>query len=174
MAIVARQWVPSAAIVPQERGEAFLAAVDGAGWSEGVGFYRGFFSAFRLRAGRDMWFHVPLPTPVERNGRSLSLASVSLLWETLDDAEIGWLILQHGGAERLPLTERLVPPASEAVPFDPPEQWQSYYPPMHLRLTEIAVPLPLRFGVQLCIMVRAPARDGTFRFYGAGAAFSDD
>lgn len=172
--IVERVWVPSAAVQVQERGPDYLAAVDGADWSEGHGFHRGFFSTFRVRAGKQVWFHYPLPTPVERNGMPLFLHSVSLLWETIDDAAIGWLVLQHGGMERMPLTERLAVPPSEAVPFDPPELWRDRYPVSDRRLTEIVVPAPLalRFGVQLCVMVQAPQRDGTVRFYGAGAAYS--
>lgn len=176
MTIVARHWVPSTAVVPQERGPEFLAAVDGADWSEGTGFHRGFFSAFRIRAGKDVWFHFPLPTPVELNGKPLFLDSVSLLWETLDGARIGWMIAQHGGMERLPLTERLVAPPASSEPFAPPELWRQYYPASDRKLTEISLSkrVPLRFGVQLCVLVSAPDHDGTVRFYGAGAAFSDE
>lgn len=173
--IVQRCWLPSAAVVPQERGRDHLGPVDGADWSEGVGLHRGFFSAFCVRAGRDVWFHWPLPTPVEAAGRSLHLDSVSLLWETLDRAAIGWIVLQHGGMERLPLTERLAEPPGEPVPFDPPERWRDRYPASARRLTELPLRprLALRFGVQLCVLVRAAEQDGTVRFYGAGAAFAD-
>lgn len=169
-----RIWLPSAAVVPQERGPDYLAAVDGAEWSEGLGFHRGFFSTFRIRAGRDVWFHFPFPTPVEEDGEDRSLTAISLLWETLDDARIGWIVVQHGGMERLPLTERLAAVSSEPVPFDPPEQWRAYVPQSARRLTELPLQsaLPLRFGVQLCVMVSAPERDGTVRFYGAGATFA--
>ena len=47
--------------------------------------------------------------------------------------------------------------------------------PKCIEAGEIALPqpLPLRFGVQLCVRVSAPeVSDGTVRFYGAGAAFS--
>lgn len=174
MGIVSRIWVPSAAVVPQERGPEFLAAIDGAEWSEGVGFHRGFFSTFRIRAGKDVWFHFPLPTPVEQDGRPLALASVSLLWECLEGASIGWLCLQHGGMDRVQLTERLAEPPSEPVPHQVPEQWAQYHPAGLRRLTELPLerPLPLRFGIQLCTMVRAPEADATVRFYGAGAAFT--
>jgi hypothetical protein len=173
--IVERIWLPSAAVVPQERGPEYLEAVDGADWSEGVGFHRGFFSSFRVRAGKEMWFHFPLPTPVVRDGRPLALADVSLLWETLDGARIIWLVLQHGGMERRPLTERLAEPASVPVPFDPPEQWRQYYPASNRRLTEIPFdpPMPLRFGVQLCVGVSAADGVGTVRFYGAGASLTE-
>lgn len=176
MSIVARHWVPSAAVVPQERGSEFLAAVDGADWSEGIGFTRGFFSAFRLRAGKDVWFHFPLPTPTELHGKPLFLDSVSLLWECLDGARIGWMVVQHGGMDRLPLIERLAEPPSVHVPHDVPEEWRRYHPDSERRLTELALTprLPLRFGVQLCVMVSAPDHDATVRFMGAGAAFSDE
>jgi hypothetical protein len=175
MGIVARHWVPSAAVVAQERGPEFLGPVDGADWSAGAGFHRGFFSAFRIKAGKDVWFHFPLPTPVELDGRGLFLASVSLLWECLEGARIGWIVAQHGGMERLPLTERMGEVPSEELPFEPPELWREYYPASARRLTELALTprLPLRFGVQLCAMVTAPEAEGTVRFYGAGAAFSD-
>jgi hypothetical protein len=176
MGVVQRVWVPSASVVLQERGADFVAVVDGAVWSEGVGFYRGFFTAFRIRAGKQVWFHFPIPTPTEIRGEPLFLDQVSLLWETLDDAAIGWVVLQHGGMERLPLTERLAVPASEPAPFDPPEQWREYYPAADRRLTNLPLRprVPLQFGVQLCVMVHAPEDDGTVRFYGAGAAFSDE
>ncbi|MFD1612304.1 hypothetical protein ACFSCW_10865 [Sphingomonas tabacisoli] len=176
MAIVARHWVPSAAVQVQERGAEYLGPVDGADWSEGVGFHRGFFSAFRVRAGKDVWFHFPLPTPVEIGGKPLHLDSVSLLWETGDGAQLTWLVLQHGGMERLPLTERLAPLPSSPEPFEPPELWRQYYPASDRRLTELPVSprVPLRFGVQLCVLASAAVdRDGLVRFYGAGAAFAD-
>lgn len=173
--ITDRIWLPSAAVVPQERGPDFFASVDGADWSDGFGWHRGFFSSFRLRAGREAWFHFPLPTPVLRDGRPQALAEVSLMWEIADGARIHWLVLQHGGMERIPLTERESEPASEAVPFDPPEQWRQFYPASARRLTTISFGplLRLRFGVQLCVGVTAPESDGTIRFYGAGAAFAD-
>ncbi len=175
MTIVARHWVPSAAVVPQERGPEFLGPVDGTDWSDGIGLYRGFFSSFRVRAGKDVWFHFPVPTLVEQGGKPLFLDSVSLLWECLDGAALTWLVIQHGGMERLALTERMAAPPALPAPFDPPEQWRQYHPASDRQLTELALTprLSLRFGVQLCIMVSAPEQDGTVRFHGAGAAFSD-
>lgn len=166
-------WVPGAAVVLQERGSDFVAAADGANWSEGHGFYRGFFTAFRIRAGKDVWFHFPFPTPVRRDTKPLALVATTLLWETLDEAELTWIVLQHGGMERLPLTERLAPVVSDPVPFAPPEQWREYYPASNRRLSRFAMsePLPLRFGLQLSVGVRAARQDGTVRFYGAGADF---
>lgn len=175
MGIVSRIWVPAAAVVPQERGPEHLSAVDGADWSEGTGFYRGFFSAFRIRAGKSVWFHFPLPTPVEQNGHQLCLSEVSLLWECLDAARIEWMTVQHGGMERVELTPRLSSPASVQVPFEPEPEFRPWCPETDRQLSEIALvqPMPLRFGVQLCVAVAASEQDGTVRFYGAGAAFSD-
>lgn len=149
--------------------------VDEAAWSEGTGFYRGFFSAFRIKAGKAVWFHFALPTPVEQDGRPLALHSVSLLWECLDQARIGWMTVQHGGMERIELIPRLTSPASVPVPFEPEPEFRQWCPVTNRQLSEIALPapLPLRFGVQLCVMVSAPeSSDGTVRFYGAGAAFT--
>lgn len=172
--IVDRIWVPSAAVVPQERGTDYFAPVDGADWSDGFGWHRGFFSSFRLRAGKDAWFHFPLPTPVTRGGAAMALAELSVMWEVLDGARIHWMVLQHGGMERLPLTERLAEPPSEAAPFDPPEQWRDYYPRSNRRLTTLPfeTALRLQFGLQLCVGVSAAETDGTVRFYGAGAGFT--
>ena len=110
---------------------------------------------------------------MERDGQQLALASVSLLWEVLDEADLTWVVLQHGGVERIPLTERLSSPPYTNIPFVPPEQWRAYYPDMQRRLSEFAMPapLPLRFGLQLSVGVNAGTSDGTVRFYGAGAAF---
>jgi hypothetical protein len=175
MSIIQRTWLPAAAVVPQERGPEFLGTVDGADWSEGLGFYRGFFSAFRIKADKSVWFHWPLPTPVERDGRPLFLHSLSLLWECLDGAQIGWMTAQHGGMDRIELIPRLTAPASVPVPFEPEPEFRQWCPMTDRQLSEIALPqpLPLRFGVQLCVMVSAPeVSDGTIRFYGAGGAFS--
>lgn len=173
--IVEKIWLPGAAVVLQERGSDFIAPVDGADWSDGCGFYRGFFTAFRIRAGKDVWFHFPLPTPVRRDGRSLALSGLTLLWETMDEAVLTWVVLQHGGMERLPLTERLAPVPSVPVPFDPPEKWREFYPASDRRLSTFPMPepLPLSFGLQLSIGVRTGERDGTVRFYGAGAEFCE-
>lgn len=176
MTIIARHWVPAAAVVPQERGGDHIGPVDGADWSEGIGFNRGFFSAFRIRAGKSVWFHFPLPTPVELGGKPLFLASLSLLWEVLDGARIDWVTVQHGGMDRIELTPRGSAPDSVPVPFEPTPEFRPWCPETARRLSEMPLcpGLPLRFGVQLCVGVAAPAdADGTVRFYGAGAAFSD-
>jgi len=168
-------WLPSAAVVLQERGSDYIAAIDDAPWSQGHGFHRGFFSSFRIRAGKNVWFHFPLPTPTEANGVQRALDAVMLMWEVMDAAQINWIVLQHGGMERIPLTEIGNEPPFESVPFDPPELWREYYPKAARRLTRIAMeqPLPLRFGLQLSVGIQAADGDGTVRFYGAGAAFSD-
>lgn len=173
---IASQWVPSAAVQVQERGPENIAAVDDAAWSEGHGFHRGFFSAFRIRKGRDVWFHFPLPTQVESEGRQVYLQSVSLIWEAIDNAEIGWSTLQHGGFERIELTPRLENPSYTKIASEVPEAARKFYPEMNRLLSRFALeqPLPLQFGVQLCVMIRAPEQDGTIRFYGAGGDFAVD
>ncbi len=166
--------MPAAAVVAQECGPDYLGVIDDAAWSEGRGFYRGFFSSFRVRAGKTVWFHWPLPTPVELGGQRLALASISLLWETRDDAAISWITVQHGGMDRIEMTGRMQPPPAVPVPFTPTSEFRPFCPENDRQLTEIALPAPLtlRFGVQLCVMVSAPEdRDGTVRFYGAGADF---
>lgn len=174
MTIIARHWVPAASVVPQERGPEYLGPVDCADWSEGQGFYRGFFSAFRIRANKEVWFHFPLPTPTEIGGKQLHLAEVSLLWEVIDGAKINWMTVQHGGMERIELIPRLTSPASVEVPFEPEPEFRQYCPATARQLSEIPLTpsVPLRFGVQLCVLVSAGETDGTIRFYGAGAAYS--
>lgn len=175
MAIVLKQWVPSAAIQAQECGPEFLGVVDDAEWSNGRGFYRGYFSAFRIKAGKSVWFHFPLPTPVELSGKPLWLATVSLLWETLEGARIEWLTAQHGGMDRVQLVHRDETLPARLQPFDMPADAVGRIPETSRQLTEIRLeePLSLRFGVQLCIMVTADEEDGVARFYGAGAGFAD-
>ncbi len=173
MTLHSRVWLPAAAVVPQERGPEYLGVVDGADWSEGNGFYRGFFATFRIKAGKSVWFHWPMPTPVEQDGKALALHSLSLLWECQDGARINWMTVQHGGMDRIELLPRLTSPAAVAVPFEPDEEFRPWCPVTDRQLSEIALPrpLPLRFGVQLCVMVSAAELDGTVRFYGAGADF---
>lgn len=175
MTQVTRLWLPAAAVVPQERGPDYFGIVDDSDWSEGTGFYRGFFTSFRLRAGKSAWFHWPLATPVVQDGRAMALLSVSLLWETLDGARLDWVTLHHGGMDRIELTPRLQPPSSTPVPFEPAPEFRPWCPQTDRQLSEfpLADPLPLRFGVQLGVMVTAPAdAEATVRFYGAGADFS--
>lgn len=173
MGLATRIWVPSAAVVPQERGSNVFAAVDGADWSEGVGFYRGFFSAFRIRAGQTAWFHFPLPTPIEQDGQPMALAAVELLWEVLEDARISWATVQHGGMDRIELIPRLTSPAGVPVPFEPEPEFRPWCPVTNRQLSTFPLDPPLRlsFGVQLCIQVSAGEADGTVRLYGAGASF---
>ncbi|HKT86030.1 MAG TPA: hypothetical protein VJQ77_08100 [Novosphingobium sp.] len=173
MNLLHRQWLASAAVVPQERGPEFLGIIDDAPWSEGLGFNRGFFSAFRVRAGKDVWFHWPFPTPVLADGRQLYLTGMNLLWEVADGARIGWITLQHGGMDRMELSPRQAAPDSIEVPFDCPPELRKWYPAVNRRLTRLALPepLPLTYGVQLSVLVSAGEQDGTVRFYGAGADF---
>lgn len=168
-----RIWLPAAAVVPQERGAEFLGPVDGADWSDGLGFYRGFFSTFRVRAGKSVWFHWALPTPVEQHGTAMAMKGVSLLWECQDGARIDWMSVQHGGMDRIELVPRLTSPVSIPVQFEPEEEFRPWCPVTDRQLSEIDLPrpLPLCFGVQLCVMVSAGEQDGTVRFYGAGADF---
>lgn len=175
MTIVSRQWVPGSTVVPQERGPEFLGPVDGAEWSDGLGFYRGFFASFAVKPGKDVWFHFPLPCEVERDGKALFLDSVSLLWECDGSARIGWMTVQHGGLERIAITGRMEEPPSVPMPHEVAEEDRKYFPVSHRRITEIALTprLPLRFGLQLCVMVAGGESGGTVRFHGAGAAFSD-
>jgi hypothetical protein len=167
--------VPSAAIQVQECGPEFLGVIDGAEWSNGRGFHRGYFSAFRIKARKSVWFHFPLPTAVELFGKPLWLAAVSLLWETLDGARVDWLTVQHGGMDRIELVPKGGTLLAEEQPFDMPMDARGRVPETSRNLTEIQLeePLALRFGVQLCIMVTAGDRDGIARFYGAGACFAD-
>ena len=163
-------WLPPAAVVPQEYGPDWFDSVDGMEWSRGRGFYRGFSTSFALRPGKDAWFHFPFPvvagTIVER---------FRLLWETGGDARLGWVICHHGGAERLPLTERLAPVPGVAEPFAPPEQWRQYYPAMDRRLSDFPVPAPFpaRFGLQLCVLATGGSDGGIVRFYGAALVTGD-
>lgn len=161
-------WLPPAAVQLQEHGPDWLEIVDGKPWSAEQGFHRGFSSSFRLRAGREIWFHFPFPTPA-----GASVDRVSLLWECADGAAITWAVLHHGGMDRRHLFEPGTPLTGTPEPFDPPAQWRQYYPACARVRADLPVdpPMPLHFGLQLCVLVRAGEQAGTVRFYGAGARF---
>ena len=154
-------WLAPASVVPQQTGPDWLGEVDGETWSAGQGYHRGFSSSFAILQDKDVWFHWPFQIEA---GRSIS--GFKLLWEAEGDCRIGWAVAHHGGAERIPLTERLADVAGQSIPFQPPELWQNYYPPMDRTLSDFPLvePLVTRFGLQLCVMATGA---GTIRFYGA-------
>jgi hypothetical protein len=158
---VTERWLAPAAVVPQQVGPDWLGVVDNEPWTEGRGFHRGFSSSFTILPERDVWFHWPFQVAA-----GTPVSGFKLLWETEGDCRIGWVIAHHGGCERIQLTERLAAVTGEKVPFDPPELWRQYYPPMARILSDfpLAEPLVPRFGVQLCVMATGA---GVIRFYGA-------
>lgn len=168
-------WLPPAAIQIQEQGPEYFEVVDGKPWSDQTGFHRGFSTSFRIRAGKEVWFHFPFPTPVRQNtATEVHAESVSLLWETEGGAQISWVVLHHGGIHRQHLTEPGVPISGRPQPYEPPAQWRQYYPDCAPIKTDLAVEPPMRmeFGLQLCVLARAEEAPGTIRFYGAGVIFS--
>jgi hypothetical protein len=156
-------WLSAAAIVSQQSGPDWLGIVDNEPWSEGRGFYRGFSTSFGIFAGKDVWFHWPFQLEAGKR-----LTGIKLLWETEGDCRIGWVVIHHGGAERIELTGRMAEVTGEAVPFEPPEEWRKYHPPMARVLTsfDLIEPVDLQFGIQLCVMASGA---GIIRFYGAAA-----
>jgi hypothetical protein len=163
-------WVPSAAVRSQHRGPHCFEVVDEHPGSEHEGFYRGFSTSFRLRAGADGWFHFPFATPSLIAGAEQALYRLSLLWETDGTARIAWVTMHHGGQTRIELSPRDAAIQGElrAVPGDP--RW----PAMAMRRSDWPVEpaLPVSMGVQLCVWVRTDAQaPGSVRFYGAGASF---
>lgn len=165
-------WAASAAIRAQDIGPDFFAPIDDHPGSEISGFYRGFTTSFRLKAGRNTWFHCPLPTPTLLNDTEISLSRVSLLWDQEDGAQLSWITLHHGGANRIELTER-----AKAVTG---EVHTEFTTPHGLKIRTlradfpIASPLRTGMGLQLCIHGEALDTAGTLRFFGAGALFSHD
>ena len=165
-------WVSGAAVRSQQSGPDFFDVVDDQPWSDREGFHRGFASSFRLRADREAWFHIPLPTPsLLPDAAALHADNIALLWETEGAARITWVTMHHGGVERVELSARLaeidgvLQPAPETERGPKCAMLRSDFP--------VRPRLPITFGLQLSVMVRTPAEaDGVIRFYGAGASFS--
>lgn len=162
-------WVPSAAVRGQHWGTGIFDVVDDHPASELTGFYRGFTTSFKLRAGKDSWFHFPITTPSMIAGTPLALERMSLLWETEDAASIAWVTLHHGGQTRIELSPRATPIEGELKTVQQDPRW----PRMAMRRTDwfIEPVLPVAMGIQLCIWVRTGDAPGIVRFYGAGASF---
>jgi len=168
----AQFWVSGAAVRNQQSGPDYFDVVDDQPWSDRDGFHRGFASSFRLRAGREAWFHIPLPTASALpDAATLAVDSVTLLWESEGAARIGWVTMHHGGAHRVELSERLGEVGGTLQPAPATERG----PKCAMLRSDFPVRprLPIVFGLQLSVMVLTPAdADGTIRFYGAGASFS--
>ena len=162
-------WMPSAAVRSQHWGSEFFDVVDDHPASELGGFYRGFTTSFKLRAGRDSWFHFPITTPSLIAGQPLALERLSLLWETDGTATIAWVTMHHGGQTRIELSPRNRPIDGELQSGEQDPRW----PPMAMRRTDWPIDpvLPVAMGIQLCIFVSAGDAPGIVRFYGAGASF---
>lgn len=162
-------WIPSAAVRSQHTGDTVFDVVDDHPGSEFAGFYRGFTTSFKLRAGKDSWFHFPVTTPSMIGGTALALERLSLLWETEGGASIGWVTMHHGGQTRIELSPRHTPIQGELQPARQDLHW----PAMAMRRTDWRIDpvLPVAMGIQLCIFVSAADAPGIVRFYGAGASF---
>ena len=164
-------WVASAAIRAQDAGPNTFEEVDGHAGSQIAGFYRGFSTSFRLKPEKNTWFHIPLPTPSLIGGGNLKLVTVSLLWDAEDDAYFDWATIHHGGATRIELTPRAEEIKGEI-------ETEKEYPHglkvvMRRSDFDLADPLPISMGLQLCLSGQSGGYAGTLRFYGAGAFFQE-
>ena len=162
-------WIPSAAVRSQHIGDTVFDVVDDHPGSDFAGFYRGFTTSFKLRAGKDSWFHFPITTPSIIAGTPLALERLSLLWETQGAASITWITMHHGGRTRVELSPRNTPVEGELEEFQQDPRW----PAMAMRRSDWRIDpvLPVAMGIQLCIFVSAADAPGIVRFYGAGASF---
>jgi hypothetical protein len=162
-------WIPSAAVRSQHIGDTVFDVVDDHPGSDFAGFYRGFTTSFKLRAGRDSWFHFPITTPSMIAGTPFALERLSLLWETDGAASIAWVTMHHGGRTRVELSPRNTPIEGELEAFQQDPRW----PPMAMRRSDWRIDpvLPVAMGIQLCIFASAANAPGVVRFYGAGASF---
>lgn len=163
-------WASSAAVRIQDAGPNFLDVVDQQENSDQSGFYRGFTTSFRLKAGKGTWFHFPLPTPSVIGGASLALSRVTILWDCEDGARLSWATVHHGGANRIELSPRESEISGRIESdFETPHGLK-----IRMRRQDFAIdaPLPVAMGLQLCLYGEAVKEAGTVRFYGAGAAFT--
>ncbi|WP_375195302.1 hypothetical protein [Sphingobium sp.] len=154
-------WLAPAAVQLQEIGPDWLDIVDEKDWTTGFGFHRGFSSSFRVRPGRQVWFHFPFQLQ-----SGIRVDQASLLWETEEAARISWVCVHHGGMQRQHLCEPNVPLTGTPAPFDPPAEWRQFYPPSNRLRTDLPVEPAITtcYGMQLCVLVDGP---GIIRFYGA-------
>lgn len=162
-------WAASSAVRAQDTGPEYFDIVDEHPGSDVMGFYRGFSTSYRLRAGRGTWFHIPLPTPAMIAGEPVKLSGVTLLWDVEDHARITWVTLHIGAATRIELSPHLnTVNGSVEMEFETPHG-------LKLRTLrtefELDQPVPVTMGVQLCVQAEAGEASGVLRFYGAGAAF---
>jgi len=162
-------WAPSAAVRSQHTGDTIFDRVDDQPGSELAGFYRGFTTSFKVRAGKDSWFHFPITTPSMIAGVPLALERLSLLWEMEGAASITWVTMHHGGQTRIELSPRNTPIAGQLQAIQQDPRW----PVMAMRRSDWCIDpvLPVVMGIQLCIFVCAADAPGIVRFYGAGASF---
>jgi len=162
-------WAASGAVRSQDTGPEFFDIVDDHPGSDVAGFYRGFTTSYRLRAGRGTWFHIPLPTPAMIADAPTLLTGVTLLWDVDDHARITWVTVHIGGATRIELTSR-----AQTVQGVVETEFET---PHGLRIRtlrtdfELEQPVPVTMGVQLCVQAEAGESAGVVRFYGAGASF---
>lgn len=164
MAEVAQIWAPGNIVRIQQAGPETLRPFEDKPLSDQYGFAGGFATSFRLAAGAEAWFHFPFTTPVVLpSAKQLYLDHTRLLWETKEGAEIGWVTIHHGGVDRIELTPRLTLLRGKHIDG---ESSETKFP--------LAKRLPLKFGVQMCVWVRAPEAEGSVSFYGAGISVCDD
>lgn len=161
---IARIWAPANIARNQQAGPEFLLPFEEKPLSDQYGFAGGFATSFKLAAGKEIWVHFPFQTPTMLPGApDIYLAQASLLFETKNGAEIGWVTVHHGGVQRVELTPRLKILTGRHI--DGPDDVNTF--PVRPRIR-------LSFGIQMCVFVRAPETDGEISFYGAGLSLWDE
>jgi len=76
------------AIVPEQTGagDTFspgpLTDVAGAHWTNIIGLAQGWGRTYRGKSGQGVWFHAPIPTPVQRLGNRVRLQDVFVMLKT--------------------------------------------------------------------------------------------
>jgi hypothetical protein len=161
---VASIWAPGNIVRNQQAGAKFLLPFEDKPLSDQYGFAGGFATSFTIAQGKEVWFHFPFQTPVALPGAPrIYLAEARLLFETKRGAEIAWVTVHHGGLQRIELTPRLTILSGRHV--DGLDEVNTF--PLRPRLK-------LTYGVQMCVLARAPEAAGDVSFYGAGLSLWDE
>jgi hypothetical protein len=95
MAQLYASWVHGSAVVPDQMGNPPLEIVDGRSFTDVTGWRRGDGIFFRIKANNQLWFHVPIPTPVIVEDRRATLGRVMALFQ-IDNGKLDFVQVTDG------------------------------------------------------------------------------
>ena len=145
-------WTSSAAVRP----ESYTGGLE-------QGIHQNGTSTFTIPAGKEVWFHFPIPTAWQILDTSLYLERVAVLFETDDNTEVSEVMATHGATESYSLSKR-AQRGSHLVAGE-----ENTYT---VRDNGGSRP-KTGYGVQASVKVRSNGGAGKITFGGAGATYHD-